>query len=75
MSFSVPLNLLQWNSRSLMRRINDLKFILMNDDIHIAAICETHLDIASIIRFPNHEIISHDNRHGGGVALIISKIT
>lgn len=73
-AFTDELNILQWNCRSLPRRLDDLKYILEDSNIYIAPLCETHVDWKSCIKFPNHEIISEDrNRKGGGVALFIAK--
>lgn len=69
------LSVLQWNCRSLLRNQAALGNLLSDRTIHIAALCETHIDSRSILSFAQHEVISRDrSRLGGGVALLIHKL-
>lgn len=68
------INFLQWNCRSLQRRLPDLLYLLENFKINIAALCETRLDNHIIPSLANYDIhTSNRNRYGGGVAIIIGK--
>ncbi|KMQ89379.1 hypothetical protein RF55_10999 [Lasius niger] len=68
------LNILQWNCRSLPRRIPDLLYILEEQKINIASLCETRLSDNIRLSFANHELFTlNRNRQGKGVALLIDK--
>ena len=67
------IKIVQWNCRSLPARLHDLIFILDEQNIDIAALCETHLDDSVRFSLPNFEVVSRDrNRRGGGVAVLVS---
>lgn len=66
------INLLQWNCRSLQRRLPDLLYLMENLNINIAALCETRLDNHILLSLVNYDIhTSNRNRYDGGVAIIV----
>lgn len=68
------LHILQWNCRSLTRRIPELTHLLDELNINIAILCETRLDDKTHPTFLYHDLfISNRNRFGGGVAIMIRK--
>lgn len=68
-------NILQWNCRSLQRRIPDLLLLLEDLSIDIVAICETRLDDAFCPSFANYDIysVNRNRRGGGGIGILINK--
>lgn len=74
---NMPLNsikILQWNCRSLYKRMPDLQYLLFENKIDIALLCETWLNDNNLLSFNNHEIFMNNrNGHGGGVAVLIDK--
>lgn len=67
-------NILQWNCRSLLRRLPELHYLLKEQKTNIAALCEIRLDLNCHLTFTNHTLISKDrDRQGGGVALLVNK--
>lgn len=71
---SSAVNILQWNCRSLLRRLPELHYLLEEHKINIAALCETRLNLNRHPTFTNHKLISKDrDRQGGGVAFLVDK--
>lgn len=69
------LNLIHWNCRSIMNKLDQLKKFIFNHDLHIDIILlnETWLDSNKNIRIPGYHIIRRDSdRPHGGVAIAIS---
>lgn len=68
------INILQWNCRSMQRRIPELAFLLDKHNINIATLCETRLEKHFRASVNIYDIYSRDrNRYGGGVAILIDK--
>lgn len=68
------INILQWNCRSLPRRLPDLLFLLDKFNISIALLCETKLNDLRTPALTNYDIFTNNrNAHGGGVAILIKK--
>lgn len=71
---SSNVNIIQWNCRSLTRRMPELIHLLDTYSIDIAALCETRLDDVFLPSISNYDIFTNNrNRHGGGVAILIGK--
>lgn len=69
-----PVNVLQWNCRSLMIRIPDLLYVLEEYEIGIAALCKTRFGDGMSPPFANYEICTcNRNRQGGGVAIMVDR--
>ncbi|KMQ93500.1 pol-like protein [Lasius niger] len=52
----------------------DLHYLLNENKIGIAALCETRLNDNDYLSFTNYEIFTNNrNRHGGGVAILMDK--
>lgn len=68
------LSVLQWNCRSLQRRLPDLHYLLEENKINVAALCKTRLGDNYRPTFANYELLSKDrDRRGGGVALLVDR--
>lgn len=78
MNINLPhkgLKLAHLNINSLRNKIHDLSSLLLNNDIHVIAITETHLDELiedSVIYIQGYNVYRMDrDRYSGGVALYI----
>ena len=69
------LKCLQFNIVSLTKNIDELRSILLNNDVHVCALNETRLDKDidnSEINVHGYTIVRKDrNRNGGGVAIYV----
>jgi exonuclease III len=69
-----PLNVLQWNARSILPKKHFLQNFLQQHKINVAAICETWLAEGSSFSIQGYDILRHDRQDGfGGVLLAIDK--
>lgn len=66
------LNILQWNSQSILCNRLYLTHFLYEQDIHLAIICETWLRPETIFKIKGFNVVIHDsgNKHNG-VAILI----
>jgi len=64
-----------WNATSLINKANELNYFIDKNNIDIALITETWLNIQTKLNFLNYEIIRSDSTRNkaGGVAIIINK--
>lgn len=69
------LNLLIWNSQSLIPKKDETFNFLKNNNVHVALISETWLKARSVIGHPDFNCYRRDrpNDGHGGVAILISK--
>ena len=69
----MPLNILQWNARSIRSNKGDLERFMFINKIQIGLVCETWLKRDSQFSFPHYNIIRRDRADGyGGVAVLVS---
>lgn len=66
---------MQFNCRSLRKKIHEIAHFINANDIKVAAIQETKLNPSLQISLPNFDIISNDRDHnnGGGLAFMVHK--
>lgn len=69
------LNIVQWNARSIMPKIHELKTFLIQHNIDIALISETFLKPHIFLNIHNYTVHRNDNieSRGLGTAVIIRK--
>lgn len=70
----VKVNILQWNAQSIKPKLVALENILLQETIHIAALCETWLEPDSHLKVNDYNIYRNDRSDSyGGVALFVHK--
>ena len=70
----VKLNILQWNCRSLVPKLKIFESLLIQEKIHIAAICETWLNSDNNLNIKNYNVFRQDRINSfGGVAILSHK--
>lgn len=67
-------NIMQWNAQSAVAKRNNLDYILIKYNIHVAIIAETWYKKISVVNFKHYNVIRNDREDGyGGVAILVSK--
>ena len=69
------LSILQWNARSITKRLSDFKITLYSTKPHVAAIQETWLKTNKNPTFESYDILRKDrkNKKAGGIMTLIRK--
>jgi len=70
-----PITILLWNANGILNNINELQLSLIENQVDIAMISETHLTNKSTLKMYGYNILRADHPDGtahGGAALIIS---
>lgn len=67
--------ILQWNCRSAIANKGNLEYLLLSENIDIAALSETWFKPTSVISFPGYNIVRRDRPDGkGGVAILVKNV-
>lgn len=68
------IQIVTWNARSLRPKMIEFGQFLVDRNIQVALITETHLNPNIKLSIPNYKIIRHDRQDtkGGGVAIVIA---
>jgi hypothetical protein len=70
-----PITILLWNANGILNNINELQLSLIENQVDIAMITETHFTNKSTLKIYGYNILRADHPDGtahGGAALIIS---
>ena len=70
------LKIVIWNANGLNQRVLELKAFLIDQNVDVALISETHFTTKSFIQIPNYKIITTNHPSGrghGGTAIIVKK--
>lgn len=70
----VALKIGVWNANGLIARAQDLKLFILQNNIDVMLISETHFTHKSYVRIPNYSVYSTQHPDGtahGGMAIII----
>lgn len=68
------IKILYWNANGIRPQVEQFKLFLLNEDIDIALINETHLTEKQKLNVPQYQTYRSDrNQYGGGTAILIKK--
>lgn len=69
------LNCVFWNANSLQNKLTEFQNYLMESEIDVALISETHFKSNKVIKIPNYNVYrrDRDNNRGGGVAIFVKQ--